>query len=236
MRYLIAFLLLAGPLVAQDNPARFSLPAGCTAYLTTQNASCEVEHLFTCDADPAGHQQRVTLDEQGMVFLGVIDAEAQWIDSFHAIDGFNEWLLPDPANPASISELLANGVDHYDFHTQTDKYGAFNFVGSDRLTGREVTIDGVTLLETAFEITAMASNGTVIWTNAGNEYVSPEWRRFFGGIGAITSEYGEDPYDHRPVEFIFPGEPGFLSTRPKHGCGVAISSAPLSEETTYDYL
>jgi hypothetical protein len=30
--------------------------------------------------------------------------------------------------------------------------------------------------------------------------------------------------DDTPVEFIFPGEPGFLSVSPKHGCGLVMSS------------
>ncbi len=236
MKMAALLLIAASPATAQTGPATFSLPPGCTAYVTTQNASCEVEHLFTCDTDPEGHQQRVTLDEQGMTFLSVIDAEAQWISSFYPRDGYNKWLLPDAADPASFSELLANGVDHYDFYTDTDRFGATHYVGTDRLTGREVTIDGVTLLETAFEITASAPDGTVIWSTRGNETISPEWRRFFGGTGVTKSSAGEEPFDERPIEFIFPGEPGFLSTRPKHGCGVALSSAPFSEETTYDHL
>ncbi|MDO6591364.1 hypothetical protein DS901_10190 [Loktanella sp. D2R18] len=236
MRVVFLAFIAASPAAAQTGPATFSLPVGCTAYLTTQNANCEVEHHFICESDPAGYQQRASLDERGMTFLAVIDAEAQWIKSYSPASGINERLLPDAADPASVSELITTGVDHYDFYSDRDPIGPVHYVGADRLTGREVTIDGVTLLETSYEITASAPDGTIEWSARGSEYVSPDWQRFFGGTGVRSFSHGEESYDERPIEFIFPGEPGFLSTRPKHGCGVAISSAPLSEETTYDHL
>ena len=52
----------------------FALPAGCTAFLTVQSKACSVEHHFTCEGDPAGHQRRVALNEEGMTYLGTIDA------------------------------------------------------------------------------------------------------------------------------------------------------------------
>ena len=46
---------------------------------------------------------------------------------------------------------------------------------------------------------------------------------FLSGTGTVTTSEGSFDRADRPVEFIFPGEPGFLSPNPKHGCGVAIS-------------
>ena len=234
----IAFLMLvaATPLAAENGPATFSLPVGCTAYMTVQNANCEVDHHFTCTSDPAGHQQRASLDEQGMNFLSVTDQEAQWISSFDPVLGNSEWLLPEQVDAVSFATLVETGVDSYDFQMDTDMFDTTRFVGTDRLTGREVTIDGVRLLQTSYEITAIGPDGTVDWSARGNEFISTDWNIFFGGTGMRVLSDGEETYDERPVEFIFPGEPGFLSTRPKHGCGVAISSAPLSEETTYDHI
>jgi hypothetical protein len=236
MRLALAFLVAPVAAAADNNPATFSLPVGCSAYMTVQNANCEVDHHFTCTSDPAGHQQRASLDEQGMNFLSVVDQEAQWISSFDPVIGYSEWLLPEKEDAVSFSGLVATGVDTFDFHTDTDMFGTTRFVGTDRLTGQEITIDGVTLLQTSYEIMAVAADGTVDWSARGNEFISTEWNIFFGGTGVRSFSDGEESYDERPVEFIFPGEPGFLSTRPKHGCGVAISSAPLSEETTYDHI
>ncbi|WP_108813479.1 hypothetical protein [Loktanella sp. Alg231-35] len=223
MRFAALFLCLAAPAVAQDGPAQFSLPAGCDAYLTVQTESCEVSHYFTCATDPADNQHRVSLDEQGMTYLGMIDRETQWIESYHAISGHSEALEADPAERASLSELIETGVDDFDFRTLSDEIGATRFVGQDTLTGRQITIDGVTLDETTYDIAAYDEAGNVVWEAEGNEFISRNWRIFLSGSGTVTTADGSYDRTNRPVEFIYPGEPGFLSSHPKHGCGVSIS-------------
>jgi hypothetical protein len=214
---------LAAPVAAQDAPAQFSLPAGCDAYLTVQNESCQVSHYFTCEGDPDGHQRRVILDEQGMTYVGEIDRETQWISSFHVLSGHSERLESDPVEPASISELIQKGVDDYDFRTLSDEIGTTRYVGQDTLTGREITIDGVTLAETTYDITAFDAAGNEIWSAKGLEFISRNWRVFLPGSGTVNTSDGQYEKSDLPVEFIYPGEAGFLSSRPKHGCGVAIS-------------
>ncbi len=223
MRLALALIALAGPAIAQDAPATFSLPAGCDAYLTVQSESCQVDHHFTCAGDPADHQRRVSLDERGVTYVGEIDGETQWINSFHVLSGHHERLESDPAEPASISDLIKMGVDDYDFRTLSDEIGTTRYVGQDTLTGREITIDGVTLAETTYDITAYDEAGNEIWSSKGNEFISRDWRMFLAGTGVVTTADGQYDKNNRPVEFIFPGEPGFLSSSPKHGCGVAIS-------------
>jgi hypothetical protein len=115
------------------------------------------------------------------------------------------------------------GVDDYDFRTLSDEVGETRYVGQDRLTGRQVTIDGVVLDETAYRITALDPEGNEIWSSEGNEFISRDWRMFLSGTSKVTNSRGTFNSSDRPVEFIFPDEPGFLSTRPKHGCGVAVS-------------
>lgn len=223
MRAALALICLTTPLAAQEAPTAFSLPAGCEAYVTVQTESCTVEHQFTCAFDPDGHQRRASLDERGLIYTGRIDAETQWIDSFHLINGHREQLEADPVEPASISDLIALGVDDYDFRTLSDEIGETRYTGQDTLTGRQVTIDGVTLDETTFDITAYDPAGNEIWSAQGREFISRDWRVFFSGVSTITNQRGTFEVSDRPVEFIFPGEPGFLSSRPKHGCGVALS-------------
>lgn len=223
MRLMIALLCFAAPVMAQEGPAQFSLPAGCDAYLTVQTESCEVSHYFTCAADPADNQRRVTLDEEGMTFLGMTDRETQWIESFHVLSGHREALEADPVEPASLSDLIETGVDDYDFRTTSDEIGETRYVGQDTLTGRQITIDGVTLDETTYDITAYDSAGNELWHARGKEFINRNWRTFLSGSGTVTSPQGSFERSNRPMEFIFPGEPGFLSARPKHGCGVAIS-------------
>lgn len=223
MRLALTLICLALPASAQDAPDTFSLPDGCDAFVTVQSESCQVDHHFTCQGDPAGHKRRVSLDERGVTYVGEIDDETQWISSFHVLSGHRETLEDDPAEPASFSDLIRTGVDDYDFRTLSDEIGTTRYVGQDTLTGREITIDGVTLAETTYDITAYDEAGNEVWSSKGREFISRDWRMFFAGTGVVTTSEGEFAQSNRPVEFIYPGEPGFLSSSPKHGCGVAIS-------------
>lgn len=223
MRAALALIILATPAAAQSPTVQFGLPAGCDAYLTVQTESCEVNHYFTCANDPAGNQRRVSLDEQGMTYLGMIDRETQWLESFHILSGHREALESNPVERASLSDLIETGVDDFDFRTLSEEIGETRYVGQDTLTGRQVTIDGVTLDETTYDITSYDAAGNVVWEAEGREFISRNWRMFLSGTGTITTPEGSFERANRPVEFIYPGEPGFLSSRPKHGCGVAIS-------------
>lgn len=222
-------LVLAAPAAAQDAPpvedARtFQVPAGCAAYLTVQEASCTVEHLFTCEGDPEGWQRRVEMDEGGVALATVIDRETQWIESDHFAAGFSERLAPSNPDPASLDALLATGLDTYDFSTDSPEYGRTRYVGEDRLTGETVTIDGVALERTAFSIVATDAADKRLWRAEGSQFVSRDWRTFLGGTERVVTADGVEELDSTPVEFIEPGEPGFLSVSPKHGCGLVVSS------------
>lgn len=218
---LAAITCVTTPVAAQEV---FSLPAGCDAFLTIQGADCSVDHHFICEGDPEGHKRRVSLDERGMTYLGTTDDETQWIGSFHPLSGHSERLEDTPADPANLTELLATGQDSYDFQTFSDEVGTTRYVGQDTLTGRMITIDDVTIAETEFNITAFDQNGEELWQSKGNEFVSDRWRMFLSGTSVTTTPRDTFERDGRPVEFIFPGEPGFLSANPKHGCGVMMSS------------
>lgn len=236
MKYIIALILLAGPVFAQDGPTTFSLPQGCDAFLTVQSKTCQVDHHFVCEGDPEGHQRRVGITEEGLTYAGEIDSETQWINSFHARTGHSETLESNPAERASFSDLIQKGVDDYDFRTESPQIGNTRYVGQDTLTGRQIVIDGVTLDETTFDITAYDENGDVIWAAKGNEFVNQDWRIFLSGTGVTSVGSERFESDDSPVEFIFPGEPGFLSARPKYGCGVAISHSDILKENTHDNL
>lgn len=217
----------AGTTSAQEAEV-FSLPDGCDAWVTVQHKDCSVEHNFTCEGDPAGVKQRIAFDEEGMTYLGATDDESQWLRSFHPLSGHSERLEDSPADPASFTELLETGIDTYDFRTLSDEIGATRFVGQDTLTGRVVTIDGVTLEETQFNITAYDEAGNEMWSANGNEYIHRDWRMFQAGPGTVILPEETYEEDDSPVEYIFPGEPGFLSVNPKHGCGVVMSKSPVA--------
>lgn len=231
----LAIIGLAAPMGAQAEQV-FNLPAGCTAYLTVQETSCSVDHHFRCEGDPAGTQRRVSLDEDRMTYMGQIDAEAQWLESYHPLSGHTEKLESNPAEPASLSDLIADNVDDYDFRTRSVEIGETRYVGRDTLTGKTVTIDGVTLDQTTFEITAFSPDGAFQWSSKGSEFISRDWRMFLSGTATIKNSSETFERDNTPVEFIFPGEAGFLSTKPKYGCGVMMSLAPELQEYSNDHI
>lgn len=218
-------LVLAAPALAQTGQTRtFQVPAGCTAYLTVQSSACSVSHHFTCDGDPEGWQRRVDMDEGGIAYAGAIDRETQWMESQHFLSGHVETLRPNPDDPASFSTLLATGRDTFDFWTDSPQIGPTHFVGEDRLTGETAVIDGVTLDRTEFDMVASDAQGQEVWRTSGAEYVSRDWRMFLSGAGTTTLPTGETYGDEdRPVDFILPGEPGFLAATPRHGCGEVMS-------------
>jgi hypothetical protein len=207
------------PLVAQE----FSLPQGCEGYLTIQSSSCSVSHYFRCDEDQIGEQRRATMDEEGLSYVGHISDEAEWLESFHLRSAHTE-RQSTVVDPMSMSELLANSVDTWDFSTDSREIGTSRYVGFDRLTGESVVIDSVTLLRTQYELTAFDADGTEMWKSEGAEFVSREWRMFIGGLSSYITTDDQFDSDDTPVEFINPGEAGYLSVNPKYGCGVEMSS------------
>ncbi|MCK0120608.1 MAG: hypothetical protein ABJO29_16385 [Yoonia sp.] len=227
MKKTLTCLLISAavPAVAQTAEV-FELPAGCDAYLTIQTEACSVDHIFTCEGDAEGHQRRISIGENGVTYAGEIDEETQWVESFHVGSGHVERLEAEPRDRASFSELVEMGIDTYDFMTESEEVGKTRYVGQDSLTGEQITIDGVVLDQTQYNITAYDEAGDVKWASEGNEYISQRFNMFLAGSSKVTTENGTFDNDDNPVEFIFPGEPGFLSANPKHGCGETLSSAP----------
>ncbi|QQA42885.1 hypothetical protein [Pelagovum pacificum] len=232
MRFLLVIVPLALPLAtpaaAQDSGG-FSLPEGCRAYVTVQERDCVVAHHYRCDADPAGYQRRVDLGEEGLLYAGVTDEQGQWIESYHPSTDHSEALEAAPADPANLSELIEQGEDTYDFITLSDEIGPTRYVGRDALTGVTEEIDGVTLQQTEYDIVAYGPDGAEEWRASGNEWISKDWRIFLSGIGSVTTPAEQWDTDDSPVEFIFPGEPGFLSANPKYGCGALMSKSGGTE-------
>lgn len=195
----------------------FAPPPGCTAYLTLQQRGCVVEHYWTCVADAPGVQWSGEIDRRGLVYIGKIDAEAQWVHSFFLEHGTQETLISPATDPASFSNLVETGLDTYEFKLDTAN-GHKRVVGFDRLSERDVMIDGVTLHRTEYSIRETDETGQVTYESQGSEYVSEMHGRFFSGTGTVTLPDTTFSFDNSPVDFIYPDEPGFLTDTPLYGC------------------
>ncbi|MFI0395739.1 hypothetical protein [Paracoccus jiaweipingae] len=218
--FILALCLLAGPGLAGG---RFAPPAGCVLDMTVQNHGCTVTQHLRCDSDAPGDRRSVSFDRQGRVYDDHIDAETRWLDSTDA-QGLTETLLPGAADDASFSTLIATGHDSFDFWTELGDGTRIRYRGSDRLTGQDVTIDGVTLARTQFRLTAQDANGAVLFQHHGGQYVSRAMGRFFGGSEVFDDGTGQPQrFDHSPARFDFPDEPGFGSTTPEYDCDMIMA-------------
>ncbi|MEM9319466.1 MAG: hypothetical protein AAGA70_10740 [Pseudomonadota bacterium] len=228
LKPLAALLVLASSPAAapaQTGPT-FVVPAGCEAFLTVQSRQCIVSHYWTCPAaDPEGTFWRVSLDADGPYYLSQSDEQYRWLRGFSLrSDGESTLVEPEP-DPASLDELFETGTDTMDFTLRRRDGGVEydrTYTGFDRLTGASVVIDGEELLLTEFAYRYNTEQGTN--QASGNQFLSRDWRLFFGGIETVTLPDGQIVEEDRsPREFIEPGEDGFLTMLPAYDCGDTMS-------------
>ncbi|MCO4848204.1 MAG: hypothetical protein KC448_09560 [Yoonia sp.] len=215
-KLLTAALLLAPVMVSAQT---LTVPDGCEGVLTVQQRGCVMVNVWQCEADPAGDKWIALIGEGGVFSIQHVDREFQWIEAFKP-SGTETLEQPAP-DPSSITELLENGIDTWEFVLNKPDSAERN-VGYDALTGLEVIIDDEPLLQTEFEGKTLSGDGTEIDNGAGRQYVSAKHRLFFFGE-SWNPATPDDVVDLSPVEFIYPGESGFFSERPKFECGVIES-------------
>ncbi len=209
--------MLAAPALAQET---FTVPQGCEGVLTIQHRSCVVINMWSCEGDAEGEQWMGLFIPQGLFSVRKVDEEFQWLETRYALPPRVEVMEVPAPDPGSITDLLRDGTDTYDFTTRSDDGGApERIVGYDLVAGEEVTIDGEPLIPTEFLYDNRAPDGTVTSRGAGAQYVSERHRIFVLGLSWDPAT-PDDVTDMSPVEFIYPGEAGFFSAQPKFDCGV----------------
>lgn len=218
----LAFAVAAGQGVPAA-AANFAVPSGCAARMTVQMRGCVVGQYFSCHADGAGMQRTVLFDSDGPFFATLVDAEYQWIESTDLPSGVQSWLEQPSQDAASFSHLLASGQDSYDFTTMSSDGQRQRYIGEDRLAGESVTIDGVALERTEFRLEERDEAGRIVSRRSGRQFVHGDWRLFFSGPEVVEDATGEARFDNSPVQFVFPGEPGYLSTVPLFDCDSLMS-------------
>lgn len=213
---ILTALVAATPTVAQQS---FGAPEGCEAVLTVQNKGCVMTNVWRCEADDPGDQWIALLTQAGVFSVQKVDAEFQWVEAYKVTG--NERLITPAEDPASLTELFEAQIDTWDFTLQTDD-GTERNVGYDLLTGETTEIDGEILLNTEYQGRTIDGEGNEIDASSGRQYVSEKHRLFFFGE-SWQADSPDQVTDMSPVEFIYPGEPGFFSDRPKYECNVIES-------------
>lgn len=206
----------------------FIPPAGCRLEMTVQNRGCSVSQHYRCEADAPGDQRVTYLGENGPLHVSRIDRETRWMESSSPQTGFVDRLEEGSARDhASLTTLLKTGRDDFDFWTVSDAGERLHHVGHDELTGETVTIGGVPLEKTRFELVTSDASGEVLISRKGQQFVSRSQRRFYGGVETSEDWTGVVQHtDDSPVSFAFPGQPGFASSTPQHDCQMLMTAIP----------
>ncbi len=210
---ILGLIAMGAPAFAQQS---FAPPEGCTGTLTVQQKGCVMVNVWSCEADDPGDQWIALIGGGGLFSIQKVDDEFQWLESYK-VSGDERLRLPAD-DPASLTELFANQIDTWDFVIETEE-GIERNVGFDTLTGETTVIDGEVLLNTEFQGRTVDGDGNEIETGSGRQFVSQTHRLFFFGE-AWDDATPDNIVDMSPVEFIYPGEPGFFSASPKFECNV----------------
>lgn len=223
--------------------ASFTPPRGCETFLTVQHKSCMVSVHWRC-ATQDDTVSSATFSEDGLESVTSYSDDYQWLEAIYMWDSSREVFIPPAADPVSISTLLAEGIDTFDFNmrrAQRDRSYDIRIVGADELTGETAEIDGysVDLVRTRVEITA--EDGTVEYKAEGLQYLSRSLSQFFLGMERVFADDGSfSDYDDTPVDIIEAGDPGFGMTQPLYNCSPQDAqmtpAAPMAaqKETTDD--
>ncbi len=217
MAALLVFFALPG------HAAEFTPPQGCKLEMTVQNRGCTVSQHYRCSVDTPGDQRVTIFTPDGPVYQSRIDKETRWLESTNLVQGVTDLLVDQADDHASFSTLLKTGRDDFDFWTESNDGQRLHHVGHDELPGDKVTIDGLPLETTRFELTTFSETGEVLIERKGQQFVSRAHGRFYGGIEHSTDWTGavQDSNDS-PVTFAFPGQPGFGVTRPEYDCDLQM--------------
>ena len=201
----LALFLMPVPALA----ATWTAPQGCEIFMTVQAKACRVSNHYTCAADDPGDQWRADFDQEGLFFQSRINREAEWVESYDSSPTVRQTLDPNPADPASFSELLSSGVDTFAFELSRDDGGHSKVTGFDRLTGKTAVIDGVTLQQTEFDYTETDDYGNVMSRAHGNEYISREYAHLLCRAGRDRPRRRDVAADRRqPGGFRLSGRAG----------------------------
>ena len=131
-------------------------------------------------------------------------------------------LVPDshfPGKARNVIFLFMEGavsqVDSFDYKPLLEKHH-----GEDprKAIGK--------LEKTQFELTTYNSNGEVLIQRSGQQFISRANGRFYGGAEQFSDWTGQSGNSNdSPVDFSFPGQPGFGATEPQYDCDMMMAQA-----------
>jgi hypothetical protein len=216
----------AGSIAAQEAQSDiFVPPPGCVGFLTVQSRQCEMANYYRCNAINPDHRWRALFNAEGLIYIGRLASEGAWIELIDLVEDTKETITVDSPDIPSFTTLIEAGADQYVYYLVDNSGSKSRLVGTDRLTGKSIVIDGIRLDEVDFRFEEYTLDNDLIENGFGQQFIVPEWKMFFSGLEYWGEGADAEPVDNTPVQFIFPGEKGFFSTRPLFDCEMAISDS-----------
>ena len=217
----------------------WSVPAGCETFLTVQFRECRVANFYRCGADPEDQVWRADFDPEGLLLLTLTDADTVPLRIIDPRAETDLRLDPGSQYSPSLAALLAQPWVNIEYRMIDQSGQGDKFLGmrsrlpaSDKLPIKfsSVTIDGVVLEEVIFNVGRGSVSGDYVQVRQGVEYVQLDWRLVFSGPEEHSLPGNLEAFsdvDQSPVDFIFPGEPDFGTTRPTEDCELQLSELAL---------
>ncbi|TMM52682.1 hypothetical protein [Sulfitobacter sabulilitoris] len=213
----LAFGLLASGASADD---QMVLPAGCTAIATVQKSQCHATTVLDCGDRKEAH----TFQDGGYRVIHVYKPDWEMTEfRFAEMGGARMTAVPDTGSNIRLSELLETGSSEEDgvflLNTGVIRDRKYTLEGRVELTGEDVDIGGATFKKGRIYRTFALKPGAGGLEFEVDLYVSPErdlmfeasWQRSIFGNNLET-------FDQAPVSIAWPGDAGFMATRPEVGC------------------
>lgn len=212
---LILLTLAAGPALAETA----SLPTGCTARMTVQSANCTVRVVYVCKGDTAGHVRVDTYGAGGLEQAARFDPDFQMLERTAPESGITSRLV-EITDALHLATVLTEGTDTYAYREEAlrgnDAPRSHRVTGRMDRAGDPVVIDGqALLLLTGLRVVTLNTQETIVFVE--EAYYDESATMVFGGRSFVLGDTAP-VLNRTPVDFIFPGEDGYLSVAPLHGC------------------
>ena len=221
---IIGLFIASAASVAAEEVAVF--PEACDPKLTIQAVDCTVTHYALCAFDGEAAAMQVRYDGSGLRQSQILDADNHPLRVFSdTIDlRFDESVRADRM---SSSILLAKGTDGYAFTltSETAPISKMTFFGSDELTAKTVIANGFHLRELRgrYVRTTYFNGRSVTEAFEVEQYVEEEFGFFVPVRETRIGSAARKSSEQAPVDFLRPGDDGFLSVQPLY-CGPGASS------------
>jgi hypothetical protein len=229
------FLILALLGVTPDTALALDLfprDASCVHELTVQHQNCTVKTYFLCgEGQTIVRAEEVQPDKPRIAML--YDHDLALIIAGDALGLTSTYPVGERSALLDWESIFAGGQSNYEMELALDMFGLTRtgpYSARVKLGAERLTVSGIELVPLQEDADWVLPQPVGTISGSQTHYVSAEldFPIFGEGSSSIANNGGGN--GNVPVEILFPGEQGFDSEQPKHGCDGLSSLFPLDLE------